>query len=893
MTERCHRTITEKFRSQNFLFCGGIVVAFLAILYVYKFHLITIVLSYGLGCVVCYYGVTTDVLSYCLEQLSCHFIETSQSPEEGKHKGCNTCGINNCDRHDPEISEEPWCGLQIHKQLDQAIEDFYNTILEQYVNSWYTKITLQPFFVDELRYQLRYASALLLRRALKIDYAKLITERLVPCALRHYSVVSTGHKPSIHVAASNRSAELRYLRCLTEAILPYLLRSTETKNPVFKVLIREIFAGWVLLSLTDVLADPYILNMLIILATSKETMAQLPATPNYKVEFLETFVRQSESVYMKRAKLLHIELELLVNEQQHFYAFMQHLKTTYNIHVLQFYKDIKSFQSRILNPELTSQEQANLHREATELYLRYIAVSMPRVELPDAMQLELKELLDAGPDAVKRLQTSRALYQAARQSHAVLEKVLMPRFLHSDEFYKLLIGPRVPTGYQKQMTRRPQDKQRLGARVRNAMRSQTLDGQVLDSNSELSEDSIDNVDILKYLDSLAAEDTLGDQDLSTYKVVLTHVEIRMQPSPRRGPVRVFTLAVHRARPTLTAAFWSLRRTEHDFHLLRAKLTEFHGDRLLAHLPLPSRRDNSPLETLRYKYEDFLQRILQITLLQSSELLYLFLTVDNDFGLVVQASTLNVSPDLGNIYQSVAHKLRKEKGQHLESFLRSFLISSDKERYQALKQGTTRDVEEGVEVNERESNTVMQRVDNSRNYMNTIFENNFDVHPVPQRASASGHTELRGFTHCLMYILLKVVRARGIVACVLGQCLALCGSVVEPAANRLANTWLAELLAERRLAHLVRLGHGVIFGKRSSPRMDAEAQRELARGRLMGRHTSGAALLLGGGVPVALLTAFEVIQSPQLNKQLVYNLLDLCILELFPELQTIDSRERNS
>ncbi|VVC91032.1 unnamed protein product [Leptidea sinapis] len=809
MTERCHRTITEKFRSQNFLFCGGIVVAFLAILYVYKFHLITIVLSYGLGCVVCYYGVTTDVLSYCLEQLSCHFIETSQSPEEGKHKGCNTCGINNCDRHDPEISEEPWCGLQIHKQLDQAIEDFYNTILEQYVNSWYTKITLQPFFVDELRYQLRYASALLLRRALKIDYAKLITERLVPCALRHYSVVSTGHKPSIHVAASNRSAELRYLRCLTEAILPYLLRSTETKNPVFKVLIREIFAGWVLLSLTDVLADPYILNMLIILATSKETMAQLPATPNYKVEFLETFVRQSESVYMKRAKLLHIELELLVNEQQHFYAFMQHLKTTYNIHVLQFYKDIKSFQSRILNPELTSQEQANLHREATELYLRYIAVSMPRVELPDAMQLELKELLDAGPDAVKRLQTSRALYQAARQSHAVLEKVLMPRFLHSDEFYKLLIGPRVPTGYQKQMTRRPQDKQRLGARVRNAMRSQTLDGQVLDSNSELSEDSIDNVDILKYLDSLAAEDTLGDQDLSTYKVVLTHVEIRM-------------LAAHGAR--LPPASGQAHR-------------------------VPRRPDNSPLETLRYKYEDFLQRILQITLLQSSELLYLFLTVDNDFGLVVQASTLNVSPDLGNIYQSVAHKLRKEKGQHLESFLRSFLISSDKERYQAF-----------------------------RNYMNTIFENNFDVHPVPQRASASGHTELRGFTHCLMYILLKVVRARGIVACVLGQCLALCGSVVEPAANRLANTWLAELLAERRLAHLVRLGH---------------AQREVARGRLMGRQTSGAALLLGGGVPVALLTAFEVIQSPQLNKQLVYNLLDLCILELFPELQTIDSRERNS
>lgn len=53
---------------------------------------------------------------------------------------------------------------------------------------------------------------------------------------------------------------------------------------VFRVLIREVFAGWVLLSLTDVLADPYILNTLIVLATSDEKMAQLPATPNYKVK---------------------------------------------------------------------------------------------------------------------------------------------------------------------------------------------------------------------------------------------------------------------------------------------------------------------------------------------------------------------------------------------------------------------------------------------------------------------------------------------------------------------------------------------------------------------------------------------------------------------------------
>lgn len=36
-------------------------------------------------------------------------------------------------------------------------------------------------------------------------------------------------------------------------------------------------------------------------------------------------------------------------------------------------------------------------------------------------------------------------------------------------------------------------------------------------------------------------------------------------------------------------------------------------------------------------------------------------------------------DLGNIYQSVAHKLRKEKGQHLDSFMNTFLHSTENEK----------------------------------------------------------------------------------------------------------------------------------------------------------------------------------------------------------------------
>ncbi|KAI5644148.1 PXA domain-containing protein [Phthorimaea operculella] len=357
MTERCQTKFREKIDNQNNIIYVGIVVGALGVLYFYRFHFATGLISYGLGCLACYYGLKSQILHNYVEQWKCHFVRNISKDElkDDPVKGCDTCGSKECNRHDTGLNPEPWVGLQIHKQLDLAIEDFYNAIIDQFINSWYSKVTLQPFFVDELKHQLRYASASLLRRALKVNFSRLILDRLVPCAIRHYTVCSNGFACAgsgggmegmeLHPACASRAAELKYLRAVTDTIMPYLLRASEVNNPVFHVLIREIFSGWVLLSLTDVLSDPHILNTLIVLATGGETPAQLPTTPNYTVEFLETFARQTESVYASRVKLLRVDLELVMQDQEHFYAFMQHLKTTSHIHLLQFYKDISKYTS--------------------------------------------------------------------------------------------------------------------------------------------------------------------------------------------------------------------------------------------------------------------------------------------------------------------------------------------------------------------------------------------------------------------------------------------------------------------------------------------------------------------------------------------------------------------
>ncbi|KAL4706201.1 hypothetical protein ACJJTC_018385 [Scirpophaga incertulas] len=347
MTETCHLKFTEKFENQNYIIYIGVITATFAVLFIYRFHFVAVVLSYVLGCLVCHYGLNSNFLQKYIQKFRCQSsaLESQEEHDSVLFRGCGTCGSKECTRHDMSIPVEPWVGLQIHKQLDQAIEDFYNTILDQFVNSWYSKITHQPFFVDELRYQLRYASSCLLKRALKVDYPRFLTERLIPCALMHYRTCIREPHVTPHPAAANRTAEMRYLTSISEVLMPLLLRPTETQNSVFRVLIREIFAKWVLLSLTDVLADPYILNALIILATGDETMAQLPPTPNYKVEFLERFGRRTESAYARRGALLAAELDALVADQEHFYALMQFLKAANHIHLLQFYKDISMYLS--------------------------------------------------------------------------------------------------------------------------------------------------------------------------------------------------------------------------------------------------------------------------------------------------------------------------------------------------------------------------------------------------------------------------------------------------------------------------------------------------------------------------------------------------------------------
>ncbi|CAG9087421.1 unnamed protein product [Plutella xylostella] len=125
MTERRQTQFTENIDNQKYVIYIGFGAASLCILYVYRFHLATIVLSYGLGCLACYFGLKSSFLHTYLDKLKSTFVKKSLEGDldDVLSKGCLTCGSKDCLRHDGGAQAEPWVGLQVHKQLDQAIEE--------------------------------------------------------------------------------------------------------------------------------------------------------------------------------------------------------------------------------------------------------------------------------------------------------------------------------------------------------------------------------------------------------------------------------------------------------------------------------------------------------------------------------------------------------------------------------------------------------------------------------------------------------------------------------------------------------------------------------------------------------------------------------------------------
>ncbi|KAF5269937.1 hypothetical protein FQR65_LT05736 [Abscondita terminalis] len=916
-----HKEINEVItlvKNNNIIRNVTVLIAFISVVVGLFFSFISafvIFTNYLIGFIVCWFFIKyQQEATFCLHHLASFYRLHLLSPQKSSSV-CPVCKTSNCTRHQAHYLT-PWKHLYISDELNEAVEHFYNTILDKFVTTWYYNFTNDVTFINELKVSLRFASASLINQILGLDTSRIIAKKIIPCAIKHVddylcmqqianlknvhvndvAVEYLGKR--LHIAVTNRKNELIYLRHLTSCMLPKVLPSKSVKCRNYFVLLREIVTGWVFLPLMDVLANPNIINLLVVFIANYKSKGIVPTPANIKyVEILQNFVNKET-----KPTSFASDLKTVLKTTDLLYAFMQYLKQEGPVNILQFCLDIEDFNNKLLIPDMSKKQLENLHGEALNIYKIYFdQKSNDYIGCEKEIEAQLLHLLQEGVYNIAKLQTAEPLYKAYEFAFNRLENDWLPGFFHSNEvwiffftdscfiaflfqFYNYLCGPKITAAYTK-LTHGSKNKKSYDAsnqgtvakissglgRIKGVLRpNQPVDGSVFTPDLQIYPDST------ALVEDIFLSDCEGIfRDLSAWRISISSVETQHNNSSKSGHIfninvqRIDTVSEHEIR------HWIVQRKDQDFYTLNTKLIEFHGENEISGSPLPSRRSNLPLETRKAKYESFLSLLLQKPSLRGSDLLHTFLTTDQDFTLLM-SSTVPVVEDLGNIYQSVAFKLRKEKGQHLDSFMNTFLASTGKSKQNKI---------ELAEIGD-EMEIVLSEVNATpipATFNNAIFQNNFGINYKKTDNSSSTSFNPLGITESIFYLMKHIFKIRNSVLRLFAAVCNVAQELVEKVIRLYIDRKLRSSLSQQNLRDLVVLLEEAIFGSDVKPTQEDFEKRKIKAFKGLEQIVPYFIhVILGDDFTRGLETLLEILQNPFYNKQLAYNLLDIIVAELYPE-----------
>ncbi|KAM5163947.1 sorting nexin-14 isoform 2-T2 [Mantella aurantiaca] len=841
---------------------------------------------------------------------------------------CAVCGKVKCKRHRPTLQLEnyqPWLDLKVPSKVDASLSEVFELVLENFVYPWYRDITEDESFIDELRLALRFFASVLVRRIQKVDLPSIITRKLLKAAMKHIEIISKAKQkvknseslqqaaleeygPDLHVALRSRRDELCYLRNLTELLFPFILPPKATDSRPLTLLVREILSGSVFLPSMDFLADPDNVNRLLLLFIDDSPPEQATEPASNLVPFLQKFAEPQN----KNPSVLKLELKEIREEQDLLFRFMNFLKQEGAVHVLQFCLSVEEFNDRILRPELSDEEKLSLHDEVKKIYQTYcLEESIDKIRFDPFIVEEIQRIAEGPYKEVVKLQTMRCLFEAYEHVLSLLENVFTPMFCHSDEYFRqLLEGAESPTRSSKfnRTTQKrggePSGIGKIGSRLKGVFKSTTMEGAMLPSYglAEGDDYAIEEGIVVLEDDSpvevLTASTPNTPRNLSAWIISIPYVDFfeEFEKRDRKERIPVFCIDVERNDRKAVghdAEHWSVYRKYIEFYVLESKLTEFHGT--FPDAQLPSKRIIGPknyefLSSKREEFQEYLQNLLQHPELSNSQLLADFLSPNS---LETQFHD-KILPDvnIGKMFKSVPGKLIKEKGQHLELFINNFINSCESPKPKPSRPELT---------------ILSPTSENNKKLFNDLYKNNANRSENAERKHNQNYfmevMTVEGVYDYLMYIGRVVFHIPDWFHHLLMGGRILFKNTLETYTDHYLECKLEQLSQEHRLVSLITLLRDAVFCETAEPRTSAAKQKRAKQtfdemmsyipgsdikippmisrpsifSDLIGKCMGDEAKYEG----IRLL--FDGLQQPVLNKQLSYILLDIVMLEIFPEL----------
>lgn len=352
-------------------------------------------------------------------------------------------------------------------------------------------------FLHALKENLREATCRLILKLKEINAATLLCDKLLPCTFAHYEMVQKmiadgiplgklartaiiNERP-IHPAVVNRKSEIDYLRAVAKCLIPRLCNNENLSSKVCFSLVRELLACWVLLPLMDVISDPNLLNLLVLIATNKSTSTtksmKLPEKSGDKVTFLAKFCQRhcepiiciENSDNVKDDNNSMVKYKFLTDQRQ-LYSFMQFLKKEGAVDVLRFYLDVDNLNTELMDPKVTTDpaKLSSLYQQSEKLLKMYQT---------------MMQQFDNNNNGKNNNSPCSSLIEAHQNVKTILYNKWRKGFYSTPEYYRLVYGSREIKEIDEILratTIEPQYMFRLGSKLKGAIRG-AIDGAPLEA----------------------------------------------------------------------------------------------------------------------------------------------------------------------------------------------------------------------------------------------------------------------------------------------------------------------------------------------------------------------------------------------------------------------------
>lgn len=182
--------------------------------------------------------------------------------------------------------------------ISETLDEFIGLIIQEFIDSWFQKITTNPLFQENIREELQHVFKQLTNRLTKVDLARLLVSKLVPIlndhlvdfiraeervqtkihnnkggldTLDHEIDVARQYRrgkihPAVTVTKTGGSDvnEKKYLRSQVASLIPFLVSEAECHNEISVSLVRELLSCTILCNVFQMVGESDFYNLLIV-----------------------------------------------------------------------------------------------------------------------------------------------------------------------------------------------------------------------------------------------------------------------------------------------------------------------------------------------------------------------------------------------------------------------------------------------------------------------------------------------------------------------------------------------------------------------------------------------------------------------------------------------------